>query len=197
MNSTGNIDKLGREAHLLDASLSELSLIVAEWCTRKQGLRIVDSHRHTGPGGITAGSAWPYLAEGPKQGRRFGNYKRSNREKTMSTRTRALRNDDAAFAEEVDEANFRRSAKMRREDPHSCSSYERLVAELDLREPTPEDFDFLVEHEEHCPNGTHTEAGVEKALGLPDGALRNGSPEHGLLPPRVLVERLIAKHLKG
>ena len=76
-----------------------------------------------------------------------------------------------------------------------CSAYERLVTELETREPTMQDFDRLAAHEASCPTSKHSEAGVEEALSLPRGALRCGSPDHHLPSPKDLIARLIKRYL--
>ena len=79
--------------------------------------------------------------------------------------------------------------------PSECVAYENLVRELAGRPPTDEDFEALTAHEESCPSGRHSQEGVERALGLPRGALRDGSPAHGLRPAREIVDELIDEHL--
>lgn len=81
------------------------------------------------------------------------------------------------------------------ESDSECEEYERLVEELNHRDPSPEDFEALAHHERHCASGKHSEHGIEQSLDLPRGALRQGSSEHGLLHPRDVVDQLIKEHL--
>ena len=78
----------------------------------------------------------------------------------------------------------------------SCSEYDELVQALEAREPTAADFRALAKHEADCPSDRHSETGVERKLGLPEGALRNGSREHGLKSPREVVSDLVDRHLR-
>ena len=67
-----------------------------------------------------------------------------------------------------------------------CERYEALSSKS---EPSPEDFVFLTRHEREC-TGLHSEAGVEHAQGLPEGALRDGSSEHDLPYAAEVVARI-------
>ena len=102
------------------------------------------------------------------------------------------KSQEDAYADNEDADGFsKRSAELAKD----CRLYERLVRELETRKPDRRDFELLEIHEANCPTGRHTEAGVERALGLPAGALRKGSPEHGLPSAAEVVASLIAKHL--
>ncbi len=79
--------------------------------------------------------------------------------------------------------------------PPECVAYEVLLHELEHRSPTDEEFRQLQAHETSCTSGRHSEEGIEQALGLEPGALRNGSPQDGLPSPREVVSALIKKHL--
>ena len=81
--------------------------------------------------------------------------------------------------------------------PPECAAYEALVRELETRAPSEADFDRLAAHESSCPSGIHSEEGVERDLGLPSGALRHGSPDHGLPSAKEVVGSLIRKYLSG
>ena len=77
-----------------------------------------------------------------------------------------------------------------------CAAYDDLILDLESREPSDKDFHWLIEHETACPSGRHSEEGVETALGLPRGALRKGSPQHGLRPASEVVAELVEDHLQ-
>ncbi len=76
---------------------------------------------------------------------------------------------------------------MQAEAEHWCTAYECLVQELEIREPTDEDFRRLAAHEINCLTGRHSDPAVAEALDLPREALRQGSLEHGLQTPEVLM----------
>ncbi len=71
-----------------------------------------------------------------------------------------------------------------------CDRFHALIQELQGRDPTDEELDFLLHHEETCVTGRHSDKRLEKDLGLPPGALRVGAPERGLLPPSVFASHL-------
>ena len=96
---------------------------------------------------------------------------------------------------EEDDVGDVRVARSHRGLPQECVDYDNLMRELEKREPTVEDFRRLEEHEGSCASGRHSEEGVEMALGLRPGALRWGSREDGLKPPRDIVNELIDEHL--
>ncbi len=72
----------------------------------------------------------------------------------------------------------------------SCKAYDDWVARLEEQEPSVADFARLEEHEQACSCG-HSEAAVEKTLGLSPGSLRCGDLALGLQAPQALIGRLV------
>ncbi len=75
-----------------------------------------------------------------------------------------------------------------RDGAESCDRYDALLARED--ELLDDELAEVLRHEDHCPTGRHSEAALERDLGLPEGALKYGSPAHGLLSPEQRLERL-------
>ena len=85
----------------------------------------------------------------------------------------------------------RRFPVSRPDADQDCEWYDSLSRELGERPPKSDEISFLIEHEEKCGSGRHTVAGLEAALGLPDGALLNGSPAHRIPPASDLLNSLL------
>ena len=114
----------------------------------------------------------------------------------MDDEKRRFEDDGVNRAESGADTDRPALAPRRSDEVGGCETYERLIQELETRRPEAADFDHLSAHEAACPTGRHSEAGVEKALGLPPGALRHGAPELGLPSPIQLIGNLIDKHLR-
>ncbi len=71
-----------------------------------------------------------------------------------------------------------------------CDRFHLLIQELQWRDPTDEEVEWLLRHEGTCETGRHSDERLEKDLGLPPDALRDGAPEHGLLPPDVFASHI-------
>ena len=69
---------------------------------------------------------------------------------------------------------------------------EQYVAICRKEELSLEDSAFLEQHEAKCP--VHSDAGTERELELPTGALKNGAPECGVPVPRNFMAKLIREH---
>lgn len=64
----------------------------------------------------------------------------------------------------------------------ACERYEQLIEAARNRELTDEEGIECLEHEDNCPTGKHkcSLARLEEELGVPEGVLTHGSPEHGI-----------------
>jgi hypothetical protein len=74
-----------------------------------------------------------------------------------------------------------------------CERYDELIHFARKRELTDSEGLECIKHEENCPTGEHTLAGLERELGLPEGAFENGCPERGIPPAAEQREAVIRK----
>lgn len=52
---------------------------------------------------------------------------------------------------------------------------------------------FYTSHIDRCPTGRHSIRGLEKELGFPEDALRDGSPARGIIPNEALAKQIISQ----
>lgn len=73
-------------------------------------------------------------------------------------------------------------------DANPCTCFEDLLARE--RPLSDREIEELLAHEESCTSGRHDRESLERDLGLSEGALHQGSPEHGLLSQKERLNRL-------
>ena len=100
--------------------------------------------------------------------------------------------DVGARIEDVERDEFRSLLGLGLERT-PCDRFEDLLTKSHRGELTDEEIEEYLDHFDRCPSGLHTVESTEETLGLPPGALVEGSPEHGIIGRDAFVEKVLAR----